>query len=538
MNEKDFEKLQSKMSELTPAQFKELVDAYAKAKGGDSRREWDKSIYTISEKHLASIGVNRSCPYCGSVAVVHNGKTNAGIQKFRCQDCSKGFNRFTGTLLERSHFPWEVWVEVLRMTLNGDSLETMQTLLSQDYSYACEGVNIKTLFAMRLKLVFAMAAVEPPKLMGVIQIDETGFRESQKGSRHLISYLKGVERKPRYGYSPSQYGSLSPEYATVLTAVDSRGYCACEVVALGRASADSVIDLYEKYCVDAAYLCSDANSIYTQACDLLNLCHYIRPSNYNTILKSNGYLNAKDAPNMSKEQRHKHNEIILERLYRERQIDKIEHREDLTYAEFSAIKRTYSLSLARVNELHNELKKLFERHMTNVSTKYLAEYMRFFAFRRNWKISHGQYPASHRDAENILSELLPLHINLTRPDLEEIDLDIPKTSGRAMQILKEKTEEARKITKNKYFKYNSEDIPSFNVREILLDAPRSHLNEIAKIHRIKGYTKMNAWTLASTIAKLDNIDEIIVELVTKNRSYMIDEEDIKYLKSLKYTTKT
>lgn len=145
MNEKDFEKLQSKMGDLTPEQFKKLVESYADAKDIDSRREWDKSIYTISEKHLASIGVNRACPHCGSVAVVRNAKTDAGIQKFRCQDCLKGFNRFTGTLLERSRFPWEVWVEVLRMTLNGDSLETMQTLLSQDYAYACEGVNIKTL---------------------------------------------------------------------------------------------------------------------------------------------------------------------------------------------------------------------------------------------------------------------------------------------------------------------------------------------------------------------------------------------------------
>jgi len=118
-----------------------------------------------------------------------------------------------------------------------------------------------------------------------------------------------------------------------------------------------------------------------------------------------------------------------------------------------------------------------------------------------------------------------------------MELDIPKASGRAMQILREKTEEARQITKNKYFKYNSEDIPSFNVREILLDAPRSHLNEIAKTHKIKGYTKMNTWTLATTIAKLDDIDEIIVELVTKNRSYMIDEEDIKYLRSLRYSTR-
>jgi len=537
VNDKDFERLQAKMGDLSPAQFRVLVEAYAKAKGGDSRREWDKSVYTISEKYLANIGINRACPYCGSVTVVNNGKTDAGVQRLRCQDCKKGFTRFTNTLLEKSRFPWEVWVEVLRMTLNGDSLETMQALLSHDYAYACEGINTKTLFVMRLKLVFAMAAIEPPKLMGVVQMDETVFRESQKGSRGLVSYLKDIERKPRYGYSPSKYGSLSPEFATVLTAIDSRGYCVCEVVSLGRASADSVIDLYERHCVDAAYLCSDANAIYTQACDLLNLSHYIRPSDYTTILKNSGHLTEKDAPDMDPQKRHSHNENILERLYREGQIDRIEHREDLSFPEFNAIKQTYKLSLARVNELHSDLKLLVERRMTNVATKYLAEYVRFFAFRRNWRVEHGHYPVSHKDAESILTQILPLQVNVTRPELEQMELDIPKASGRAMQILRGKTEEARQITKNKYFKYNSEDIPSFNVREILLDAPRSHLNEIAKAHKIKGYTRMNTWTLATTIAKLDDIDEIIVELVMKNRSYMIDEEDIKYLRSLRYSTR-
>ena len=44
---------------------------------------------------------------------------------------------------------------------------------------------------------------------------------------------------------------------------------------------------------------------------------------------------------------------------------------------------------------------------------------------------------------------------------------------------------------------------------------------------------MIQWGLAAAIAKLPDIDAIIVDLVTKNRSYMIDEEDIKYLQSLK-----
>jgi len=38
-----------------------------------------------------------------------------------------------------------------------------------------------------------------PKLSGIIQVDETFIRQSQKGSRSLVSYLgMGEEREPRY----------------------------------------------------------------------------------------------------------------------------------------------------------------------------------------------------------------------------------------------------------------------------------------------------------------------------------------------------
>lgn len=180
---------------------------------------------------------------------------------------------------------------------------------------------------------------------------------------------------------------------------------------------------------------------------------------------------------------------------------------------------------------------MLAKKMTNVSTKYLPTYIGFFTFRRNWRVEHGRSPANRADAETILCDLLTRRVNLTRPELEEIKLDLPKPSGRAVQILKEKTEKARKVTRNKYFKYSPEDIPSFNTREILLDAPRSHLTEIAKAHKIKGHTKMTQWGIAAAIAKLDDIDEIIVELVTKNRAYMIDEEDVKYLQSLQFRTR-
>lgn len=81
-------------------------------------------------------------------------------------------------------------MEVLRMTLKDDSLENMRTVLTQDF--VCDGINSKTVFAMRMKLIHAMAAIEPPKLIGVIQMDESFVRESQKGrnlERHRQPWL-------------------------------------------------------------------------------------------------------------------------------------------------------------------------------------------------------------------------------------------------------------------------------------------------------------------------------------------------------------
>lgn len=534
MDEKQFEKLLEQAGGLTPAQFKQMVQVYANGGGLDAERVWSSAVYSVSEQKLAALGINRACPGCGSVAIERNGTNAAGIQRLHCQDCGKSFTRFTGTLLEKSRFPWEVWVEVLCMVLNDDSLETMKTVLEQDF--ACEGINIKTIFAMRLKLIHAMAAIPPPKLTGVIQLDESFVRESQKGhNRELVSYVKGIERAARYGRKPSKLGAMGAEFATILTAVDSRGYCICKVVSLGRANQDSVIDLYEKHCIDAAYLCSDANSIYTEACDLLDIPHYVKPSNYNTVIEKAGYLYADSGK--PPEERTGHNRTLLERLYREGQIDYIAHREDLTYADFDRLKKSYRLSLARVNELHSDIKLMIEKKMTNVATKYLDVYMGFFTFRRNWRVEHGHNPANHRDAETILEELLAQKVTLTRPELERIELDLPKPSGRAAQILKEKTETARKLTANKYFKYDEEDVPSFNTREILLDAPRVYLTEIAKAHKIKGHTKMTQWNLAAAIAKLEDIDAIVMDLIVSQRHYQIADEDIKYLQSLRFQSR-
>lgn len=544
MDQAQFQKLLEQMGDIDPAQFKTLVQAYAGKTGQSESRVWDGAVYASSEQHLATLGVNRVCPGCGSVAVVHYGTNPAGIQRLKCQDCGATFTCFTGTMLEKSRFPWEVWAEVLRRTLDDDSLEDTQTVLEKDY--ACEGIDIKTVFFMRLKLLYAMAAIPQPTLTGVIQMDETFLRESQKGHNPVLeSYIKGEERKPRYGRHPSKYGTTGPEFANVLTAIDSRGYCVCKAVALGRMPQDAVVDLCDAHFHEPAFVCTDANPVYPDVFNLLEIPHYIKPSNFMEVLKHNGYEDLPDdyelvldgnAPERSinEAKRMRHKQQVYERLYREGQVDYIANRNDLTFQEFQLLKERYGLNLARVNSLHNELKSTLKKQMTNVATKYLPLYLAFFSYRHNWKVAHGEAPISKEAANSILGELVALKVNLTRAQLAAVTLDLPKPSGRYIQLLKEQTAKARQITQNKYFKFDEEDLPCFNKRRILLDAPHSKLVELAKARKIKGYTKMSQWGLAAALIKDPDIDEIIMELITKDRHYEIADEDLEWLKDRRY----
>ena len=49
----------------------------------------------------------------------------------------------------------------------------------------------------------------------------------------------------------------------------------------------------------------------------------------------------------------------------------------MNFEDFQKLKKQNSLPLGRVNELHNEIKKFIYSGMTNVSTKYLQNYIVF-----------------------------------------------------------------------------------------------------------------------------------------------------------------
>lgn len=493
------------LNSLSYTDFKHIVDEYSTKNNVSFNTQMEFMVTNSLETKLHNLNVNCQCPKCESSIIVKNGKRPNGIQEYKCKDCGTKFTKFTNTILEKTRWHWDIWIKVLEMTINNFSIKKMVNVLEKDYG--CTNINEKTVWLWRMKLIHAIANLPQPKLTGNIQIDETFIRESQKGSRNLVSYIKGEERIARYGLNPSKYGIMGSEFATITTAIDNKGYSVCFVSCLGKLSSELFVDLFDKYFESPLYICTDSNSIYNKYCETNNIPHYIKPSNYDKL------LNKYDLFNKTTEQREK----ILLKLYNDDKIDKILNKGRLNYLEFKELKSKNRLSLARVNELHNEIKKFINVNKTNVSTKYLNDYILFFNYIRNYKVRNGNYPSSKKDVEKIFIEILTQKVNYTINDINNKQLELPKPTGKYMAMLKEETEKMQ-ILDNDTFTFNDEDnVATFNKREILLNIPKYKLCELAKYYKIKKYKKLAKWCLASLLLKQSDIDTMLYKVMLKDR---------------------
>lgn len=226
---------------------------------------------------------------------------------------------------------------------------------------------------------------------------------------------------------------------------------------------------------------------------------------------------------------------MLESLHKDGLIDKITNRGYIPYKEFESLKDNNNLSLARVNELHSDIKKFICKDMTNVSTKYLNMYIGYFAAIRNWRVKHGDYPTSQKDTELIFIEILKSKVNYTMSNIKIETLTLPKPTSRYITLLKEETKKARNATSNKYFKFDEEDgFKTFNKREYLLDQPKSKLYAICNECKLSKYKQLAIWSLVSLILKQPNIDDIIYKLLAEDRHYKISDEDLADIKANSY----
>ena len=498
-----------------------------------------------SEKQMKIEGfvTDLSCPYCSKKDFVKNGTSNS-LQRYLCKACGKTFTAISETFMDGTNWTWEVWVKLLQMTMTNTPLDAMTDVLEKDYHL--EGIHRMTVLLARHKLIHALSLMPKPILSGIVQVDETFFRESQKGTRtdkgrKLINVIPNVipVRLPRRGFQPSRLGILGPEYACVVCAVDNNNRAVSMVISMGKVEPKMFIEHFDAYLKDVTYLCTDGSPIYTEYCKQKNIPQYVRPSSYVSELRKRGYLTGLGANPSDKELEetlkdvYEKNKNIMSMLYSDGFLDYIDYAASIPFSDFCKIKYENGLNLSRVNAFHNYLKLKLEKETRALATKYLPMYVDAYTFMYNWRHAHKTTLSSMKDAETMLIELVKNKSAFTLNDQNELDFFVaPKPTGRYLALLDEKTKEMRRKTDNRFFKFDEEDrVTSFNMRKYIKETPVGKLRPFGKKYGIKGYTRMTHWQLYSTIMTLPNdiIKEIVEELIAQDKVYNIYAEDIKFL---------
>lgn len=149
---------------------------------------------------------NPHCPHC-SATRIHRHGTSAGLQRYKCTNCGKTFNALTKTPLARMRKK-ELWLAYMGCMLNSNVLDSIHHQLS---------INIKTAFLWRHHFTAWLGSDVPRTLDGIIEADETYFRKSRKGDKHL-------NRKPHKHGGDGLGSGISKDLVCVLAACDRSGH--------------------------------------------------------------------------------------------------------------------------------------------------------------------------------------------------------------------------------------------------------------------------------------------------------------------------
>ncbi len=263
------------MELLTDEDMEKVISAYEKKTGKKVKTEQnqpDKFALFLRRKDVQVL-----CPECKEMNHYAHSNPDSRNIRFYCNTCKKPFSPFRGTLVQGSGLSWEVWVELVRCTLENNSLVAVKHMLEADYNIS---MTEQTILSYRHKIQKAIALTFPmPKLLGVVQVDETYFRERQKGSRSLVNVAPtAIEKRVARLHAkshPSKLGINGPEFSCVVTGIDSIGHIAAVVTGLGKGSSQPFEEYFKDYLGKVDFLCTDGYEAYSRYAEKYGIPHYV-----------------------------------------------------------------------------------------------------------------------------------------------------------------------------------------------------------------------------------------------------------------------
>ncbi|WP_308774933.1 IS1595 family transposase [uncultured Bilophila sp.] len=230
--------LRKAINSLSYADKRELLEAL-------ERSAQNHPTETKKELEESKFSKGIYCPHCGCVENVQKyGKQN-GVQRYRCKDCGEFFTALSFSVFSKTRKPLATWEKYIECMLDGLSIRKS--------AEEC-GISFQTSFVWRHKTLGALSRKmeKETSLKGVIEADETFFRVSYKGSRHLPEGRRAHHR----GTKASQRG-LSRQQVCVPCAIDRSNFVLSKVCNLGKISTRELTAFYEGKVESGAIFCTD-----------------------------------------------------------------------------------------------------------------------------------------------------------------------------------------------------------------------------------------------------------------------------------------
>lgn len=493
------DELLKQLREKTQKQTSETKDASLAFK-----REAKKIISDMA-------GIEIKCPKCGSAKYV-----KIGEGRFRCKEkgCGRKYRPTTNTIMEGYDFTYDEWIKLVGLVCSGQEVQRF----SAPSGYQMSG---KKAWQLKIKILSAFLNMPQPILTGIIQVDGTYFRESQKGKEHPVSYVyKGQTRNPRYKYEPSLCGIFGKEFICCFTALDNQDHVFAKCISLGTPSYSQVKELLNSQIASPQYIVSDGHFLYEDYCDEYQIRHYVKPSTYENQRLFAGYVIQSDKhhPKALDNDEIKKNYYIDKKMFEDRTGPHIRNSGPMTFEAFNVLindknKKYFDMNKG-INEIHGYFKTTLVNNAQNVSSKYLPAYIAMLVYTHNFKVDYGHELGSKVDDYKIVfndvfkyykPETYKELINKDIKPLEYNEIENNKArkrilGGRNLITLKKDVFDG---------KGNELEMPNiFNKRKCFRQMNPARINALCRIYKIptNGVSKTKKCDL---LASLPNADEII-----------------------------
>ncbi len=246
----NIEPIKSSFLDLTLVQRQELL-------GDLLRMNYVDSDLCLTRRQLLD-DKRGCCSHCQSTKY-HKHGIDKGSQRYKCKDCGRTFTEYSGTWMDGLH----------KKELVSDYISLMEQELSLDKIKDRLGINKKTAFDWRHKILSGLQQADTAPFEGITESDDTFFRFSEKGSANL-------KRNPRKRGGGAKRGTSIDQVAVIVT-TDRARRMDLTVARRGRIKKIDIEQAIGARVTSKTILCTDSHATYKGfAIDNKNEHHRLR----------------------------------------------------------------------------------------------------------------------------------------------------------------------------------------------------------------------------------------------------------------------